>query len=94
MKEGSSTSAYALALQNLKFAMGRSESWAVRTYDSMRSNADLMDHEQLQSLRDLVDAESSRMLRARMGSMTPEIAVWCEVRSWLNEKLGTLEQER
>jgi hypothetical protein len=84
LKEGDSTGAYRLALQNFRFALGRSESWATRAYDAMRLAEPSMECDQLKDLRDLVGRERERMLRARMGMVNPELTVWAEVQSWLD----------
>ena len=83
MKEVDSTSAYRTALQNFRFALGRSESWAARAYDVMRTVEPSMGSDQLRQLKDLVKTERKRMLRARMGMVDAELTVWAEVQSWL-----------
>jgi hypothetical protein len=42
-----------------------------------------MGSDQLRQLKDLVETERKRMLRARMGMMDAELTVWAEVQSWL-----------
>jgi len=87
LKEGSSADAYMRALQEVRFALFRSEAWAVRAFETMRRSERDMNLEQLQSLHDTLNAEQARMIRARMGFAGPDIAVWEETLRWLDDRI-------
>lgn len=87
LKEGSISNAYELALCEIKFAMFRSAAWAERAFESVKSNESFMNVDQLLSLRTMLIKEQERMMRARMGVVRPDAAVWTETLIWLDARL-------
>jgi hypothetical protein len=74
-------------MQDVRYAIGRSAAWANRAFETMQQHEDLMDGEQLRSLRETLMFESSRMARARMGMVSPDLEVWSRVLCWLDARI-------